>query len=164
MILAAQTISFLCRNNDYNDPMIDPFVQRTVHPYGMSYGLSSCGYDVRAKVLGVSEFIKPGGFLLISTIERFNLPDDVAGFVMDKSTWARQGIALQNTILEPGWCGHITLEVSNHGDKNVVLDTGVPICQVIFQRLDQETSQPYRGKYQDQSSLPVGARFEATDD
>jgi deoxycytidine triphosphate deaminase len=47
--------------------------------------------------------IPPHGFALASTVERFNLHDDLAGTVRDKSSWARVGLALQNTLLDPGW-------------------------------------------------------------
>lgn len=160
MILSDQSIRTRCRPRYLTHvPLIEPFDERTVCE-GMSYGLSSCGYDVRARVVGENHLLNPGDFVLISTIEKINMDDDIAGMVMDKSTWARQGIALQNTILEPGWSGHITLEVSNHGNKSVWLITGAPICQIVFHKLDRPTTQPYEGKYQDQIDEPVEAIYE----
>lgn len=146
MILSAQTIRHLIR--------IEPFSERTVAD-GMSYGLSSCGYDIRIKLDYPTE-VAPGGFLLATSIERFEFPDSVMGMLADKSTWARRGVALQNTVFEPGWRGYPTLELSNHGPTVVRLVNGMPIGQMVFNLLDQPTKQPYAGKYQDQPQKPIG--------
>lgn len=139
--------------------IITPFVLRTVHGVGASYGLSSCGYDIRIKQ---TLFLRPGSFRLASTVERFAMPDDVAAVVHDKSTLARLGIALQNTFIEPGWRGWLTLEITNHGGRYVRLEAGQPIAQVVFHSLDQSCGRPYgAGKYQDQADCPVGAIAEA---
>jgi dCTP deaminase len=124
---------------------------------GMSYGLSVCGYDVRIKQRVV---LKPGDFALASTVERFDMPDWVVGIVHDKSTLARMGIALQNTVIESGWNGWLTLEVTNHGRQKVVLEAGQPIAQVLFHALSNPTDRPYCGKYQGQPNKPVEAIHE----
>jgi dCTP deaminase len=121
---------------------------------GLSYGLSACGYDVRIEQAAV---LQPDAFLLASTVERFAMPDWIVGIVHDKSTIARMGIALQNTVIEPGWEGYLTLEITNHGEEPVELVARQPIAQVLFHPLDQPTDRPYRGKYQDQPARPVGA-------
>src|ERR1700678_1313663 len=103
MILSAQAIR--------RCGIITPFYERTVEN-GLSYGLSSCGYDVRVAqdiMMNANEFMR---FRLASTIEHFNMPNFLVGRVHDKSTWARRGLAVQNTIIEPGWRGHLTLELS----------------------------------------------------
>ena len=123
----------------------------------MSYGLSSAGYDVRLK-RGV--YLKPGQFRLGSTLERFSMPNDVLAIVHDKSTWARRGIALQNTVIEPGWRGWLTVEITNHGEEEVRIPAGAPIAQIVFHKLLEATQQPYAGKYQDQEDMPVEARLE----
>ena len=69
---------------------------------GVSYGVSSAGYDVR---IAQDVLLWPGRFVLASTIEKFCMPDDLIGIVHDKSTWARRGVAVQNTVIEPGWNG-----------------------------------------------------------
>lgn len=151
---------------------IEPFSEAK-QACGMSYGLSSCGYDIRlgklqspVKVCGAepkelqSLLIRPGEFVLAASFERITLPNDLCGLVKDKSTLARQGIALQNTVLEPGWEGYITLEISNHGTKPYRLLCGQPIAQVLFMQLDTPTELPYKGKYQDQSSEPTEAILE----
>lgn len=141
MILSAQTIRKL--------KPITPFHERTKE-FGMSYGLSAAGYDIR-----IAEDIEliNGTFCLASSLEYFNMPDDVLAYVKDKSTWARQGLAVQNTVIEPGWKGYLTLELTNHTrDKLIVLRKGMPIAQIIFHRLDFATEQPYDGKYQNQQA------------
>lgn len=148
MILSAQTIR--------QRGIFSPFHERTRHN-GMSYGLSSAGYDVRLKQ---EIMLKPGDFALGSTVEHFKMPHDVLGQVADKSTWARCGLAVQNTIIEPGWEGYLTIELTNHSDRTVVIYRDDPIAQIILMQLDQPTEQPYVGKYQMQEDRPVPARFE----
>jgi len=80
--------------------------------------------------------------------------------VHDKSSWARKGLFVQNTIGEPVWRGFLTLELSNETKEWIYLDAGTPIAQVIFEQLDEPTIQPYKGKYQDQESGPQPARIE----
>jgi dCTP deaminase len=134
-----------------------PFHSRTVHPNGKSFGLSAAGYDVR-----VAERVrlKPGEFSLASTVEHFTMPADLLGIVHDKSTWARMGLALQNTVIEPGWRGHLTLELTNHSPNFVDIEAGEPIAQIVLHLLSEPTNQPYTGKYQDQEQGPQAARFE----
>lgn len=174
MILSAQTIRKL--------DIITPFNERQV-VRGRSYGLSSCGYDVRidleAEGLGVTtrmypttykvektfmgpEIRKEYGvtFRLAATMEHFRMPDNVMGVVHDKSSWARQGLAVQNTVIEPNWRGFLTLELTYHGDGEIIFTHGDPIAQIIFHFLDEPTEQPYTGKYQNQEAGPQEVRFE----
>jgi dCTP deaminase len=123
----------------------------------MSFGLGPAGYDVRIAE-GIT--VSAGQFFLASTVERFNIPNDILGKVCDKSTWARRGIAVQNTIIEPGWRGFLTLELTNHGLDRIVIEAGDPIAQIIFFRLEAATELPYAGKYQDQEAGPQPARQE----
>lgn len=148
---------------------IKPFEAEAKKEYGMSYGLSSCGYDIRLGRIGRGDKVRldsykmdPGEFLLCSSLEYFELPHDLCARVLDKSTWARQGLALQNTICEPGWRGHITLELSNHSNSSIRIHLGQPIAQVLFEMLDAPTELPYKGKYQDQGDEVVSAKFTHT--
>ena len=136
---------------------IQPFCERTRHN-GLTYGLGPAGYDVR-----IAEGItaSAGQFLLASTVEHFNIPNDILGKVCDKSSWARRGIAVQNTVIEPGWRGFLTLELTNHGLDRIVIEAGDPIAQIIFFRLEAATEMPYAGKYQDQEAGPQPARLAA---
>lgn len=156
MILSAQTIRGLCHPPKIQGirPMIEPFHIRSVSN-GMTFGLGPAGYDVR-----IAEEVRLpfGGFALASTMERFVIPDDVIAFAMDKSSWARRGLSLFNTVLEPGWEGFLTLELSNAGLTWMTIAAGTPIAQIVFQRLDEPTDSPYRGRYNNQERGPQPAR------
>ena len=134
--------------------MIAPFVERGV-VRGMSFGLSAASYDVR---IAESPVLFPGEFFLASTMERFDIPPDVLMIVHDKSSWARRGLAVQNTIFDPGWRGYATLELTNHGRSSLSILAGDPIAQVVCHLLTEPTTQPYGGKYQDQEAGPQHAR------
>lgn len=159
MILSDTTIRKLCNPPSFlgSDPMIEPFFERTRHE-GMTYGLSSAGYDVRVEFdadgIQYEHVLKPGQFMLASTIEKFRMPRNVVGIVHDKSSWARRGLAAQNTVIEPGWSGWLTLELTNHGTEDLILKRGMPIAQIVFHKTDMPTS-GYEGKYQDQKRGPV---------
>lgn len=127
---------------------------------GMSYGVSYAGYDVRVRIPEGYLDIEPGEFKLAVTFEHFTMPSDLLGVVHDKSTWARQGLAVQNTVIEPGWRGYLTLELTNHSKERIVVVDGDPIAQIIFHLLDEPALLPYTGKYQDQPNVPVPAKFE----
>lgn len=158
-ILSYQTIRKLCIENS----LILPWEERT-HYEGVSFGLSAAGYDVRIEFDGAGllkrRFLKPGEFILASTIERFVMPMNLVGIVHDKSTWARRGLAVQNTVIEPGWEGWLTLELTNHGNDQILLTRGVGIAQIIFHKLDESTNLQCNGKYQNQERGPVKAKFQ----
>lgn len=148
MILSAQSIRALLP--------VTPFEERGV-VRGRSYGLSVAGYDIR-----VAEDIElaPSGFSLASSVERFTMPDNVLALVKDKSSWARLGLSVFNTVIEPGWCGFLTLELKNQSADVLHIMSGDPIAQILFHRLDEPTEKPYAGKYQNQEAGPQPARFE----
>ena len=149
MILSGKTIQQL--------QIMDPFYGRTRHK-GMTFGCGPAGYDVRVEFDDEGRYQKKsmysGEFVLASTIEKFRMPSNVLGIVHDKSTWARLGLACQNTVIEPGWTGYLTLELTNHGHQELIIERGMPIAQVIFHFVDRET-RGYEGKYQDQKRGPV---------
>jgi dCTP deaminase len=162
-------------------PMVSPFHERTVK-HGKTFGLSAAGYDVRIDFRQSHYSVRrmcrtrqdpphswgppilDGDFLLAATMEHFSMPDDVMGIVHDKSSWARKGLAVQNTVIEPGWRGYLTLELTYHGPPNceVTIVHGDPIAQIVFHRLDEATNQPYVGKYQNQEPGPQEAREETS--
>lgn len=163
-ILSAQTIARRIAERSATDAQwlfnIEPFVPVAKQTMGMSYGLTAAGYDIRVGALDGSDItpsltLYPGNFCLVASLERVEIPHDLQVIVHDKSSWARQGLALQNTVLEPGWRGHITLELSNHGQETLRIMRGQPIAQLVFHQLDYPTELPYSGKYQDQCHLPV---------
>lgn len=149
MILSAQSI----RNRN----IFVPFCERT-EVNGMTYGLGPASYDIR---LDEAVEILANDFVLCSSLEYFSMPDDVLGVVHDKSTLVRQGICVQNTIIDPGWCGYLTLELTNHrrgSEAYKHIAAGTPIAQIVFHLLDETTEAPYAGKYQNQARGPQEAR------
>lgn len=157
MILGEEVIRELCRE----EAMIIPFKEPYRDAHGLSGGVGPAGYDVTIEFdsLGSQRtyVLAPGEFILASTIERFMMPHDVLGIVHDKSTWARRGIAVQNTVIEPGWRGYLTLELTNHHrTRQQTLYRGMPIAQIVFHRVEGAGS--YEGRYQDQPRGPVRAK------
>lgn len=140
-------------------PPLAPMCEREVFA-GLTFGVGPAGYDVR---IAEDLWMWPGRFALASTIEYFQMPDDLLAVVHDKSTWARCGLFVQNTVIEPGWTGHLTLELTKKGLLRrpfLHLRSGMAIAQVIFHRLEEPAARPYRGKYQDQEPGPQEARWQ----
>ena len=181
-VLSAQSIRRLCITAQ---PLIAPFTERGV-VNGKSYGLSACTYDCRidqylclepipfwlvanfiadhtridwaqaARIAGNFPSVKWRA--LASTMERFAIPHNVCGSVLDKSSFARVFVSAFNTHLDPGWDGFLTVELVNLGDTVVEYKQGDPVCQIKFEWLDEPTDLPYVGrKYSDQPARPVAA-------
>jgi len=140
--------------------------------HGVSYGLAEAGYDIRIKqlvsfypltwaggpVVHVDGVKQSGRFTIASAIEEFDMPDDLVGEVKDKSTWARKGLSVFNTVVEPGWKGFLTLELVYHGTEALHIPAGAGIAQVLFK--ETVTKANYSGKYQNQADMPVPAVME----
>jgi dCTP deaminase len=158
------------------DPPIKEMFHDKRNAHGVSYGLSEAGYDVRIKqdvtfipgdyvrqVPPQVQLLCPhsqdpgriddGNFCIASTMEYFNMPAELAGEVKDKSTWARHGLSVFNTVIEPGWHGYLTLELVYHGRKPLHIPAGSGIAQVLFYRVSNPAR--YDGKYQGQGDRPV---------
>jgi dCTP deaminase len=117
----------------------------------MTHGASLCGYDVTVRE-GFS--LWPMGFRLASVREVLSLPDDVCAVVHGKSSLARLGVTVQNTFIEPGWQGYLTVEITNHTWRPRKIVRGQPIAQIVFHRIDKMTP-GYSGRYQNQPPRPV---------
>lgn len=148
---------------------IKGMAHRKVTAHGTSYGLSEAGYDIRIKqtvefargtrfprIVLVDNDPSFGRFALASTIEEFDMPTNLVGIVHDKSTWARRGLSVFNTVIEPGWKGFLTLELVYHGEDDLIIPAGSGIAQVLFHELALERT--YTGKYANQPDRPVPAR------
>ncbi len=151
--------------------MLDHKVQDPV----ASYGLVEAGYDIRIAqdIVFMGKFgntrrrenadgtrtedVFKGRFVLASAVEEFDMPNSIVGIVHDKSTWARKGLSVFNTVIEPGFKGGLTLELVYHGTEELHIPAGAGIAQVIFSELTQDAE--YTGKYQNQSTNPEPARF-----
>lgn len=136
-------------------PIVNMYDTKLKHN-GLSYGLGEAGYDIRIKQRVM--LYDKDRFRLASAIEEFQMPPNLVGVVHDKSTWARQGLSVFNTVIEPGWHGFLTLELVFHGQGQLEIEAGSPIAQVIF----HQTSEPswYKGKYQNQEDRPQGAKYD----
>jgi dCTP deaminase len=153
MILSAQSIRL--------NKLLEPCHPRTERN-GLTYGLGPCGYDLRLDLgNGKQErYLRSGEFILAAALERFTMTPSIMARVCDKSSLARRGLSVMNTVIEPGWRGFLTLELVNHGHKVIRLEQGQAIAQVIFEWLDAPTELPYpeTAKYQDQEAGPQAAR------
>ena len=151
----------------------------------ISYGLSSFGYDARladeffavvddecvidpkrsatsfakdrTRWRGGSYIIPPNDMVLARTVERFKMPDDVMAICVGKSTYARCGLVVNVTPLEPGWEGHVTLELSNTTSQPIVVYPGEGIAQFVFFRGERPsvTYSDRGGKYMNQSGVTL---------
>lgn len=150
----------------YRGP-IKGMINDKMRQHGVSFGLSEAGYDIRIKqdvvfdkcgrgwVDGITD---NGNFCLASAIEEFHMPPNLVGIVHDKSTWARQGLSVFNTVIEPSWNGFLTLELVYHGRNGLHIPAGAGIAQVIFHQTSSKAY--YDGKYQNQDNKPVEAKME----
>lgn len=136
--------------------------------HGVSHGLSEAGYDIRIaedvrflpcenKTL-VNDLVFPGLFVLASSMETFQIPDYLIGVLHDKSTHARRGLSVFNTVLECGWKGILTIELVYHGRDELHIPSGSGIGQVLFSRIENPIN--YAGKYQNQEAGAQEARYE----
>jgi dCTP deaminase len=164
--------------------MIDPFVEGSIRKGVVSYGLSSYGYDIRVSnhfkiftnvnsaVVDPKNFdsgsfvdftgdvciIPPNSFVLSRTVEYFRIPRDVLVICLGKSTYARCGLIVNVTPLEPEWEGYLTLEISNTTPLPAKVYANEGISQLIFLGGDGECEQSYKdkkGKYQAQAEITL---------
>ena len=164
--------------------MIAPFEEKQVRGDSISYGLSSFGYDARVSdefkiftnvnseivdpknfkptnfvTKNVSEcVIPPNSFVLARTVEKFKIPNDVLVICLGKSTYARCGIIVNVTPLEPGWEGYVTLEFSNTTPLPAKIYAGEGCAQMIFFESDDVCSESYKdknGKYIGQKGVTL---------
>ena len=102
--------------------------------------------------------IPPNSFVLASTVEYFKVPEDVLVICLGKSTYARCGIIVNVTPLEPSWCGHVTLEFSNTTPLPAKIYANEGACQFIFLKGDERPNTTYsdrNGKYMDQQGVTL---------
>jgi len=164
--------------------MIEPFSEKQVRQGVISYGVSSYGYDVRIaddfkiftninstivdpKNLDPRSFvdftgdvcvIPPNSFALARTVEYFRIPRSVLVVCLGKSTYARCGIIVNVTPLEPEWEGIVTLEVSNTTPLPAKIYANEGIAQMLFFESDVVCETSYadkKGKYQAQDGLTL---------
>jgi dCTP deaminase len=164
--------------------MIEPFTEKQQRQGVISYGLSSYGYDARVSrefkiftnvdsaIVDPKSFsaqslvdretdicvIPPNSFALARTVEYFRIPRDTLVICLGKSTYARCGIIVNVTPLEPEWEGHVTLEFSNTTPLPAKIYANEGACQFIFLKADRECEVSYAdraGKYQGQKGVTL---------
>ena len=164
--------------------MITPFIEGQRREGVISFGVSSYGYDARvadefkiftnvdSAVVDPKDFsdtgfvdrktdicvIPPNSFALARTVEYFKIPRDVLVICLGKSTYARCGIIVNVTPLEPEWEGHVTLEFSNTTPLPARIYANEGAAQFIFLKADQLCDVSYadrKGKYQGQKGVTL---------
>lgn len=164
--------------------MIEPFEPRQVRQGIISYGVSSYGYDIRVAneykiftnvnntlvdpknftsenfvtVTADHCIIPPNSFVLAKTVEYFRIPRNVLVVCIGKSTYARCGLIVNVTPLEPEWEGILTLEISNTTPLPAKVYSNEGIAQLMFFESDEDCEVSYKdkkGKYQGQSGLTL---------
>ena len=172
------------KNQAKNCKMIEPFEESLQKEGVLSYGLSSYGYDARVsnkfKIFtnvdsatvdpknfmnesfvdrkSESCIIPPNSFVLAQTVEYFRIPRNVLTICLGKSTYARCGIIVNVTPLEPEWEGHVTLEFSNTTNLPAKIYAGEGVAQMLFFESDEECKTSYKdrgGKYQGQTGVTL---------
>ena len=171
-----------------NHGMIEPFQENQIKSNGngriVSYGTSSYGYDVRcadefkvftninSSMVDPKNFddqsfvdiksdvctIPPNSFALARTVEYFRIPRQVLTLCLGKSTYARCGIIVNVTPLEPEWEGHVTLELSNTTSLPAKIYANEGVAQFIFLESDEVCETSYKdrdGKYQGQKGVTL---------
>jgi len=164
--------------------MISPFEDKQVREGKISYGLSSYGYDARVseefKIFtnvnseivdpknfkssnfvtknGTECIIPPNSFALARTVEKFKIPKDILVICLGKSTYARCGIIVNVTPLEPGWEGYVTLEFSNTTPLPAKIYANEGVAQFIFLKGKETPEVTYadrKGKYMGQTGVTL---------
>ena len=102
--------------------------------------------------------LQPGAFVLNHSVEYFRMPEDVVGVVVGKSTYARCGLIVNCTPMEPGWHGHLTIELHNASQHAIKVYANEGIAQVMFHRGERPavTYADKGGKYQGQTGVTLG--------
>jgi len=179
-VLSDKWIKEMVRVNN----IINPFEDKQVRGNKISYGLSSFGYDARVsnefkiftnvnseivdpKNFKLNNFISkkgdeciipPNSFVLSSTVEYFRIPNDVMVICLGKSTYARCGIIVNVTPLEPSWEGNVTLEFSNTTPLPAKIYANEGAAQFIFLKGNEKPDITYadrNGKYMKQSGVTL---------
>ena len=170
----------MARDND----MISPFEDKQVRGDKRSFGVSSYGYDARvsdefkiftnvnSEIVDPKNFkssnfitknsseciIPPNSFVLARTVEYFKIPKNVLVICLGKSTYARCGIIVNVTPLEPGWEGHVTLEFSNTTPLPAKIYANEGVAQFVFIKGNEDPAVSYadrNGKYQGQKGVTL---------
>ena len=128
-------------------------------PKPTAAGIYSIAEEIEYDRTEGDEFIVPThGFVLATTAEYIELPDDLTAFVEGRSSVGRSGLFIQNAgWVDPGFKGAITLELYNANSAPMKIQAGRRICQLVIAKADAAVQMPYNGKYQGQKDT-TGSR------
>ena len=117
-----------------------------------STGIINLENEIKYKTITSDSYILlPNQFVLATTMEYFDLPDDLTAFVEGRSSLGRMGLFIQNAgWVDPGFKGEITLELYNANRCAIELKAGRRVGQLVFAKMDETALNPYNGKYQGQ--------------
>lgn len=176
MILSDKTISEMLKNGKLT---IKPLEHGQIQPASVDIrlgntfcivedsptGIITLDREISCKTIQTDTYLLlPGQFVLATTVEYFELPDDLTAFVEGRSSLGRMGLFIQNAgWVDPGFKGEITLELYNANRCAIELKAGRRIGQLVFAKTDFPVLAPYRGKYQGQTGATASKVF-ADDD
>ncbi len=163
MILSDKTISKMIEEKTL---VIEPITKEQLQPASVDIrlgntfsvvddtpsGVITLGNKIEYKSIVTDTYlILPGQFVLATTMEYFELPDDLTAFVEGRSSLGRMGLFIQNAgWVDPGFKGEITLELYNANRCAIELKAGRRVGQLVFAKMDDAALNPYNGKYQGQ--------------
>ena len=170
MILSDKTISKMIEEKSL---VIEPLTKEQIQPASVDIrlgntfsvvddtpsGIITLGNKIEYKSIVTDTYlILPGQFVLATTMEYFELPDDLTAFVEGRSSLGRMGLFIQNAgWVDPGFKGEITLELYNANRCAIELKAGRRVGQLVFAKMDDSALNPYNGKYQGQKGA-TGSR------
>jgi len=146
--------------------IIDPLGENAIQPASVDCSIGShflavdehhmdimtLDSEIKYRSIEANEItLAPHSFILATTQEYFELPDNLTAFVEGRSSIGRMGLFIQNAgWVDPGFKGRITLELYNANSLPIKIAAGRRVCQLVFCKMDSSPSAPYRGKYQGQ--------------
>lgn len=164
MILSDKTITRMLNEESL---VISPITEEQIQPASVdirlgntfsvvddtSTGIITLNNQIKYKTITADQYvILPGQFVLATTIEYFELPDNLTAFVEGRSSLGRMGLFIQNAgWVDPGFKGEITLELFNANRCAIELQSGRRVGQLVFAQMDDHALNPYHGKYQGQT-------------
>ncbi|MFW5985116.1 MAG: dCTP deaminase [Halanaerobiaceae bacterium] len=163
MILSDRTIKELIKSEKLK---IEPLLESQIQPASVDLRLGKSFLKINENLMESMTLddkiqyesmerdeivVPPHSFLLASTRESIQLPNNLTAFVEGRSSIGRMGLFIQNAgWVDPGFAGQITLELFNANRLPIKLTAGRRVCQLVFSRMDKTADQPYSGKYQNQ--------------
>ena len=170
MILSDKTIRKMLNDKSL---VIDPLTEEQIQPASVDIrlgntfsvvddtptGIITLESEIKYKSITADTYlILPGQFVLATTMEYFELPDNMTAFVEGRSSLGRMGLFIQNAgWVDPGFKGEITLELFNANRCAIELKAGRRVGQLVFAEMDDHAENPYNGKYQGQTGA-TGSR------